>query len=217
MQVIFLGLPGAGKGTQAAYITKDFSIPHIATGDMFRAASLARTELGERVRGFMEAGLLVPDDVTIAVVQDRLSQGDTQNGFLLDGFPRTRPQAEALDDILKDLDRPINHVLYLEVSREELLRRLTGRRICRACGSSYHIVFNPPLVEGICDRCGGELTERQDDHPEAVAKRLEENLERTADLASFYSSRGILTRIDGEKPISHVYDAITLTLKEVSA
>ncbi len=216
MRVIFLGLPGAGKGTQAAAITEDFKIPHIATGDMFRAASAANTALGEQVRKYLESGLLVPDDVTISVVKARLQQADAASGFLLDGFPRTKPQAQTLDEILSELGRPVTQVLYLEVRRDELLRRLTGRRVCSGCGASYHVVFNPPRLEGVCDRCGGPLTQRKDDQPEAVAVRLKENFERTQDLVKFYEGKGLLIRIDGEQPIGHVYDAIRQALRGAS-
>lgn len=208
MQVIFLGLPGAGKGTQATAISEDFAIPHIATGDMFRAAMASGTELGEQVKGFLNAGKLVPDELTIAVVRTRLHDADAQRGFLLDGFPRTIPQAQALTDMLVEIGKPLTHVLYLAVRQEELLARLTGRRICTACGASYHLRFNPPVRDGICDRCGSPLSQRTDDTPEAVSVRLQENLERTLALADFYESRGILYRIDGEAEIGDVYTAI---------
>ncbi len=213
MQVVFLGLPGAGKGTQAANITEDFGIPHIATGDMFRSAIAAETALGKEVRGYLDAGLLVPDELTIRVVSDRLQASDAKQGFLLDGFPRTQPQAVALDRILADLERPLTHVLYLEVAEEELLRRLTGRRVCKQCGASYHSKFNPPHVDNVCDRCGGELSTRPDDEPQAVAVRLRENMQRTEELVSFYTARGLLAKIDGEQPIGHVYDEIRWILR----
>ncbi|MCI0183827.1 adenylate kinase [Sulfoacidibacillus ferrooxidans] len=213
MQVVFLGLPGAGKGTQATKITEDYGIPHIATGDMFRSAISAGTDLGKEVQRYLDAGLLVPDELTIRVVKDRLEAKDAQKGFLLDGFPRTRPQAEALDQILAELGRPLTKVLYLVVSQDELLRRLTGRQVCKECGASYHVVFNPPHVEGICDRCGGKLVTRADDEPQAVAVRLQQNMLRTEELAGFYAERGLLGKIDGEQAISHVYDEIRQILR----
>ncbi|PWI58637.1 adenylate kinase [Sulfoacidibacillus thermotolerans] len=213
MQVVFLGLPGAGKGTQAANITQDFGIPHIATGDMFRSAIAAGTPLGKEVQGYLDAGLLVPDELTIRVVRERLQAPDAQNGFLLDGFPRTQPQAVALDEMLAEISRPLTHVLYLVVSQEELLSRLTGRRVCKKCGASYHVIFNPSRVENVCDRCGGELITRPDDEPKAVAVRLRENMQRTEELAAFYAARGLLAKIDGEQPIGHVYDEIWRTLR----
>ncbi|MCY0893687.1 MAG: adenylate kinase [Acidibacillus sp.] len=213
MQVVFLGLPGAGKGTQATKITEDYGIPHIATGDMFRSAISAGTDLGKEVQRYLDAGLLVPDELTIRVVKDRLEAKDAQKGFLLDGFPRTRPQAEALDQILAELGRPLTKVLYLVVSQDELLRRLTGRQVCKECGASYHVVFNPPHVEGICDRCGGKLVIRADDEPQAVAVRLQQNMLRTEELAGFYAERGLLGKIDGEQAISHVYDEIRQILR----
>lgn len=211
MQVIFLGLPGAGKGTQATAITEDYRIPHISTGDMFRSAT---GSLGETVRSYMNAGHLVPDEVTIPVVRERVLQEDARGGFLLDGFPRTIPQAEALEEMLQSIYRPVTHVLYLEVAKEELVRRLTGRRICSACGTPYHVITSPPKHEGVCDRCGGELIQRADDNPDAVSVRLTENMARTEALAAFYAARGLLHRIDGEKPIGHVYDAIRSALGE---
>jgi len=213
MQVIFLGLPGAGKGTQASAIHEDFGIPHIATGDMFRAAQASGSELGLHVKSYLEQGLLVPDELTIAVVRARLQEADAQKGFLLDGFPRTLPQATALDDMLQGINRPLTHVLYLDVCQEELLQRLTGRRVCAACGASYHLAFNRPQQDGLCDKCGGSLTQRADDTPDAVLVRLQVNLERTLALAEFYSKRGILHKIAGEQPISAVYDALREALQ----
>ena len=213
MQVIFLGLPGAGKGTQAASITDEFHIPHIATGDIFRAAIAAKTPLGEEVKGFLDQGLLVPDQLTIRIVRDRLLHADAAHGFLLDGFPRTIAQAEALDVMLEAEQLPLTHVLYLEVSEDELHQRLTGRRVCSKCGASYHVTLNPPSEIDVCDRCKGALVQREDDRPEAVTVRLRENLGRTGELAQYYEQRGLLTRIQGEKPISEVYETIRQALR----
>jgi len=213
MQVVFMGLPGAGKGTQATAICEDLGIPHVATGDMYRAARSSGTELGVQVKPYLDTGRLVPDDLTIALVRDRLGQADAKNGFLLDGFPRTLPQAEALASMLSGMGKPLTHVLYLEVREEELLARLTGRRVCPNCGASFHIAFNRPAREAVCDRCGGALVQRSDDTPEAVSVRLGENLARTKALADFYEGRGLLRRIDGEQPIATVYAAIREALK----
>ncbi len=216
MQVFFLGLPGAGKGTQAVRIKDEFHIPHIATGDMFRAAIAAKSELGEEVKSYLDSGTLVPDTLTIRVVRDRLLQPDAANGFLLDGFPRTIAQAEALDEMLNAENLPLTNVLYLEVSEEELLKRLTGRRVCPKCGASYHVTLNPPHVADTCDRCGEALTHRADDRPEAVSVRLRENLGRTAELTAYYEKRGLLTRIQGEQSVDEVYEAIRNALQRQS-
>lgn len=216
MQVIFLGLPGAGKGTQAEAIHEDFGIPHISTGEMFRAAQKAGSALGAEVRPYLERGLLVPDELTIRIVRDRVQQGDAGDGFLLDGFPRTRPQATALDEMLEDLARPVTHVLHLDVRREELLRRLTGRWICPSCDATYHAESRPPKKPGVCDRCGAGLTQRADDTPEAVRTRLEENWARTEDLVQFYRARGLVTRIDAERPVDQVRAGIRTALRGIS-
>jgi adenylate kinase len=203
-----MGLPGAGKGTQASRILEELDIPHISTGDMFRAAVKEETPLGLEAKSYMEQGQLVPDRVTIGIVRERLGKDDCANGFLLDGFPRTVPQAEALDELTKELHRAIDFVLYIEVSEEELLKRLTGRRICRDCGASYHVVFAPPKVEGVCDRCGGELYQRADDSAETVQERLKVNLEQTRHLLHYYESTGKLHRVNGEQPIENVTEQI---------
>jgi adenylate kinase len=203
-----MGLPGAGKGTQASRILEVLDIPHISTGDMFRAAVKEETPLGLEAKSYMEQGQLVPDRVTIGIVRERLGKDDCANGFLLDGFPRTVPQAEALDELTKELHRAIDFVLYIEVSEEELLKRLTGRRICRDCGASYHVVFAPPKVEGVCDRCGGELYQRADDSAETVQERLKVNLEQTRHLLHYYESTGKLHRVNGEQPIENVTEQI---------
>ncbi len=213
MQVVILGLPGAGKGTQAASIIEEFRIPHIATGDMFREAKAAKTPLGKEVQAYLDKGLLVPDELTIRLVRERLQYPDAKHGFLLDGFPRTLPQADALDGMLAEEGLALTHVLYLEVSETELLQRLTGRRVCPACGASYHLTLHKPRVEGVCDRCASALIQRPDDKPEAVAVRLRENLERTRMLAEFYEARGLLGKIDGERSVERVYDEIRQALR----
>ncbi|SEN61241.1 adenylate kinase [Lihuaxuella thermophila] len=208
MNIVLMGLPGAGKGTQAARIVDELNIPHISTGDMFRAAVKEETPLGLEAKSYMDQGQLVPDRVTIGIVRERLGKDDCANGFLLDGFPRTVPQAEALDELTKDLGRELDHVIYIEVDEDELLKRLTGRRICRDCGATYHVLFAPPKVERVCDRCGGELYQRDDDRVETVANRLKVNMEQTEKLLQYYQKTGKLHRVDGKQPIEHVTDSI---------
>ena len=191
MNIIIMGLPGAGKGTQAAKIIKKYSIPHISTGDMFRLAIKNDTDLGRQAKAFMDQGELVPDEVTVGIVRERLSQSDAKGGFLLDGFPRTVEQAEALNNIMEELGSQIDQTIYVEVPEEELMNRLTGRRICETCGSTYHLVFNPPKTEGICDLDGGKLYQREDDNPETVQNRLEVNTKQTAPLLDFYKDLGV--------------------------
>ena len=205
MNIVLMGLPGAGKGTQADKIVEKYAIPHISTGDMFRAAIKEGTELGIQAKSFMDQGQLVPDEVTIGIVRDRLSQSDCEKGFLLDGFPRTVAQAEALDSILTELNRPVEHTINIEVEKDELVARLSGRRICKTCGSSYHLIFNPPNEEGKCDKDGGELYTRADDNPETVANRLEVNMNQAQPLLDFYQAKGVLTNIDGQQDIAKVF------------
>ena len=205
MNIVLMGLPGAGKGTQADKIVEKYAIPHISTGDMFRAAIKEGTELGLQAKSFMDQGALVPDEVTIGIVRERLSQPDCEKGFLLDGFPRTVPQAEALDSILEELGRPIEHTINIDVQKDELVARLSGRRICKVCGTSYHLIFNPPKEEGKCDKDGGELYTRADDNPETVANRLEVNMNQAQPLLDFYQAKGVLTNINGQQEISKVF------------
>ena len=205
MNIVLMGLPGAGKGTQADKIVEKYAIPHISTGDMFRAAIKEGTELGKQAKSFMDQGQLVPDEVTIGIVRDRLSQADCEKGFLLDGFPRTVAQAEALDSILAELNRPVEHTINIEVEKDELVARLSGRRICKTCGSSYHLIFNPPIEEGKCDKDGGELYTRADDNPETVANRLEVNMNQAQPLLDFYQAKGVLTNFDGQQDIAKVF------------
>ena len=205
MNIVLMGLPGAGKGTQADKIVEKYAIPHISTGDMFRAAIKDGTELGLKAKSFMDQGALVPDEVTIGIVRERLSQPDCEKGFLLDGFPRTVPQAEALDSILDELGRPVEHTINVQVEKEELIARLSGRRICKTCGTSYHLVFNPPKEEGKCDKDGGELYTRADDNPETVTNRLEVNMNQAQPLLDFYEAKGVLKNINGQQEISKVF------------
>lgn len=208
MNIIIMGLPGAGKGTQAAKIIKKHSIPHISTGDMFRLAIKNETDLGRQAKAFMDQGELVPDEVTVGIVKERLSQNDVKDGFLLDGFPRTVEQAEKLKDIMSDLGSQIDQTIYVEVPEEELMNRLTGRRICETCGATYHLVFNPPKTEGICDLDGGKLYQREDDNPETVQNRLEVNIKQTAPLLDFYKGLGVLATVDGSKDIEEVFEEV---------
>ncbi|QSO48009.1 adenylate kinase [Alicyclobacillus mengziensis] len=215
MQVVMLGLPGAGKGTQAARICEDFHIPHISTGDMFRAAIAEKTPLGQEVKLYLDSGRLVPDELTIRVVADRLNQPDTENGFLLDGFPRTLPQATALETSLGELGKPLDYALYIHVPQDILLARLTGRRICKVCGATYHVVYHPPLKEGVCDKCEGPLYQRSDDTEDAVKTRLEQYAQ-TAPLVEFYRDRNVLYQIDGQQDIDEVYRDIRTVLLATS-
>lgn len=213
MRLLIMGPPGAGKGTQAGRIAECYGIPHISTGDIFRAAIKAGTELGMKLKGYIDAGQLVPDEVTIEVIRERLNEPDCSKGFLLDGFPRTIPQAEALDSMLRELGARLDAVLNIAVSNEVLLRRLTGRRICRKCGAPYHVDFNPPAVPGVCDRCGGELYQRSDDTEETVRERLDVYARQTAPVLKYYQERGLLKEINGELGIEEVWREIQNALR----
>lgn len=213
MNIILMGLPGAGKGTQADGIVEKYDTPHISTGDMFRAAISGGTELGVKAKSYMDQGALVPDEVTIGIVRERLSKSDCDNGFLLDGFPRTVPQAEALDKLLADMDRKIEYVLNIEVQEDELVKRLTGRRICKVCGTSYHLQFNQPKVEGKCDKDNGDLYQREDDNPETVKNRLEVNMTQTAPLLAYYNDKGVLSNVDGQQDIGDVFKELDVILQ----
>ena len=198
MNIILMGLPGAGKGTQASEIVKKFPIPHISTGDMFRKAIKDETNLGKEAKSYMDRGELVPDEVTVGIVKERISEDDAKKGFLLDGFPRTIEQAEALNSIMSELDREIDAVINIEVPEEELMNRLTGRRICEKCGTTYHLVFNPPKVDG------GKLYQREDDNPETVSNRLSVNVKQSKPILEYYNEKGVLKNIDGSKDIEEV-------------
>ncbi len=215
MNIILMGLPGAGKGTQASKIIKKYPIPHISTGDMFRLAIKNGTELGKKAKSFMDAGELVPDEVTIGIVKERLAQSDAKEGFLLDGFPRTVEQAEALNGIMEELGTKIDRTIFVEVTEEELMNRLTGRRICEICGTTYHLVFNPPKQEGVCDLDGGKLYQREDDNPETVANRLEVNINQTTPMLDFYENQGVLVKVDGSQDIDEVFDDVDEILQSI--
>ncbi|RDW21850.1 adenylate kinase [Oceanobacillus arenosus] len=208
MNLILMGLPGAGKGTQAEKINDKYNIPHISTGDMFRLSIKEGTDLGKKAKEYMDRGDLVPDEVTIGIVKERLSKDDCKNGFLLDGFPRTIAQAEALQELLSDLGESIDYVLHVDVPEEKLVERLTGRRICPTCGTAYHIEFNPPKVEGICDKDGSQLIQRDDDKAETVKRRLAVNIEQTKPLLDFYQDKGYLVTVNGNQGIDDVFKDI---------
>ena len=216
MNIILMGLPGAGKGTQAEQIKENYPIPHISTGDMFRAAIKNETPLGKEAKSYIDKGQLVPDSVTIGLVEERLNQEDAKEGFLLDGFPRTVEQAEALDQILAKTNRKIDKVLNIDVNPDILLPRLTGRRICKQCGTTYHLIFNPPKVEGVCDKDGGELYQRSDDNEETVANRLEVNIKQTKPLLDFYNQKeGVVENINGDQDIKVVFQDVKKVLDKL--
>lgn len=213
MNIILMGPPGAGKGTQAEYIATAYGIPHISTGDAFRLAMKEQTELGQKAKSYVDQGKLVPDEITVGIVRERLEQSDCAQGFLLDGFPRTISQADALNEIVSALGKKIDHVINIAVDRDQLLARLTGRRICKACGATYHTTFNPPQEAGICDKCQGELYQRTDDSEEKVGTRLDEYMNKTAPLLKYYEDRKLLRQVDGQQPIDEVKSAIQSLLR----
>jgi len=208
VRVAFLGPPGAGKGTQARDLAQEWGALHLATGDMLREAVAAGSTLGREAKSYMDKGALVPDDVIIRMMAERLGAADAGRGFILDGFPRTIAQAEALARLLKDLGQTVDTVVYFDVSEPELLRRLTGRRVCRTCGHSYHVTSNPPKRAGVCDACGGELYQRADDGEATVRNRLEVYRRQTAPLLDYYRQRNLLVTVSGEGPVVTIRDAI---------
>jgi adenylate kinase len=213
MRLVLVGPPGAGKGTQAEFVAAHLGIPKISTGDIFRANVSEGTELGLQARAYMDAGDLVPDEITIGMVQDRLAEDDARKGFLLDGFPRNVPQARALDQLLLETGAPLDVVLELVVDDDEVVRRLSGRRTCRKCGHVWHVDFDPPSVEGTCDICGGELFQRDDDRPETIRHRLEVYYEQTAPLIGYYAEEGLLVGIDAMGPVDDVTERAVAALR----
>ena len=214
MQVIMLGAPGAGKGTQAIKIAEKYSIPHISTGDIFRANIKNGTELGKKAKGYIDKGMLVPDELVVDLVVDRLKQSDCTNGYVLDGFPRTIPQAEALDEALLKAQENIDCVIDVNVPDENIVARMSGRRACLECGATYHIVYAPTKEEGVCDHCHGGIVLRDDDKPETVQKRLDVYHKQTQPLIDYYKAKDILAEVDGTRDIEEVFDEIVKILGE---
>ena len=212
MRIILLGPPGAGKGTQAAGIVDKYKIPHISTGDIFRKNIKEGTELGKKAKEYMDQGLLVPDELTVGLVTDRITQEDCKNGFMLDGFPRNVSQAEQLDAFLKENNIALSNVINIEVDKNILVSRAVGRRICKSCGATYHVEFNPPKIEGVCNVCQGELYQRADDNEETVSKRIQVYLDETKPLADYYAKEGILSNINGQQSIDEVFADIVTAL-----
>lgn len=212
MKLIMLGAPGAGKGTQAKKIAAKYQIPHISTGDIFRANIKAGTELGMKAKSYMDQGQLVPDEVTIGMLLDRISQDDCQNGYVLDGFPRTIPQAESLTAALKERGEKMDYAVNVDVPDANIVERMSGRRACLGCGATYHIVYNAPKAEGICDACGEKLVLRDDDKPETVQKRLSVYHEQTQPLIDYYKQEGILAEVDGTQDMEKVFQDIVKIL-----
>ena len=214
MKIIMLGAPGAGKGTQAKMIADKYQIPHISTGDIFRSNIKEGTELGKEAKTYMDKGLLVPDELTVKILLDRVAKDDCKNGYVLDGFPRTIPQAEVLDEALAKLNDKIDYAIDVDVPDENIIRRMSGRRACLACGATYHIEHIPPKTEGICDRCGKELVQRDDDKEETVKNRLNVYHEQTQPLIEYYTKKGILKTVDGTVDMKDVFAAIVKILGE---
>jgi adenylate kinase len=208
MRLVLLGAPGAGKGTQAKKLVEKYGIPQISTGDLLRAAVAAGTPLGKEAKSYMDKGELVPDSVVLGMVEERLKQDDCKKGFILDGFPRNTKQAEALDNMLNSLGMPLTAALSVDVPFDELMKRLTGRRTCKACGQMYNIYFNPPKKEGTCDKCGGELFQRDDDKEETIRKRLEVYNAQTAPLIEYYNKKGILKSVVGTGNIDDIFKKV---------
>ena len=214
MKIIMLGAPGAGKGTQAKKIAEKYQIPHISTGDIFRANIKGGTELGMKAKTFMDQGMLVPDEITIGMLMDRIGQEDCINGYVLDGFPRTIPQAESLTKALAERGEKVDYAINVDVPDENIINRMSGRRACLGCGATYHITFNPPEKEGICDTCGQELVLRDDDKPETVKKRLDVYHQQTQPLIDYYKNAEVLAEVDGTQPMDAVFQGIVEILGE---
>lgn len=214
MKIIMLGAPGAGKGSQAKKIAEKYQIPHISTGDIFRANIKGGTELGMKAKTFMDQGMLVPDEITIGMLMDRIGQEDCINGYVLDGFPRTIPQAESLTKALAERGEKVDYAINVDVPDENIINRMSGRRACLGCGATYHITFNPPVKEGICDTCGQELVLRDDDKPETVKKRLDVYHQQTQPLIDYYKNAEVLAEVDGTQPMDAVFQGIVEILGE---
>ena len=214
MKIIMLGAPGAGKGTQAKQIASKYEIPHISTGDIFRANIKNGTELGRKAKEYMDQGMLVPDELTCDLVMDRIAQDDCARGFVLDGFPRTIPQAEALTNALTKIGQSMDYAIDVDVPDENIVNRMSGRRACLNCGATYHVVFNPTKEEGVCDACGSETVLRDDDKPETVQKRLTVYHDQTQPLIDYYKNMNILKSVDGTKPMNEVFSDIVAILGE---
>jgi adenylate kinase len=212
MNLILLGPPGAGKGTQAKMMIDKYHIPQISTGDILRAALKERTPLGLKAKEYMDKGLLVPDEVVIDIIKERLKEGDCKNGYILDGFPRTVAQAQALDKVLADMNSALDHVISIEVDKGELVKRLTGRRPCRSCGRGYHVIFDPPVNKDLCDKCQGELYQRDDDNEDTVRNRLEVYDSQTFPLIEYYKEKGLIRSIEGQGIIQQIFDRIVKVL-----
>jgi len=215
MRLVLLGAPGAGKGTQAKKLIDKYSIPQISTGDILRKAVADGTPLGKEAKGYMDSGQLVPDSVVIGLVKERLAQPDCAKGYILDGFPRNTSQAETLDGVLKDMSASLDVALSVDVDKDDLMKRLTGRRTCKACGQMYNVYFSPSKKEGVCDKCGGELYQRDDDKEETIKKRLDVYDAQTAPLIDYYSKKGILKGVKGEGSIDEIFNKITAILDSV--
>jgi adenylate kinase len=216
MKLVLLGPPGAGKGTQAARLEAAYDLPHISTGDIFRKAIKEETELGTKAQEYMDQGKLVPDKVTNGIVKERLAESDCESGFILDGFPRTVNQAEALNQIIDKLDYTLDAAINIKVSDEEVVDRLSGRRICSDCGATYHIDFNSPQQEGICDQCGGQLYQRDDDTPATIKERLEVYYDQTKEVVDYYKKQDLVLTIDGEADLDEVFTSIKDGLEQIS-
>ena len=214
MKIIMLGAPGAGKGTQAQMIADKYKVPHISTGDIFRANIKNGTELGMEAKKYMDQGLLVPDELTVKILLDRVAKEDCQDGYVLDGFPRTIPQAEVLDKALNERGDAIDYAIDVDVPDENIVKRMSGRRACLSCGATYHMEHVPPQKEGVCDRCGKELVLRDDDREETVLNRLKVYHDQTQPLIQFYKEKGVLQTVDGTKPMQEVFDSITAILEK---
>ncbi len=212
MKLVFLGPPGAGKGTQSERICKDYGVVQLSTGDILRANRKMGTELGKKAQEYMDAGNLVPDDIIINMIKEELKKPELANGYILDGFPRTVPQAEALDKLLESMNDKLDMTLVLDVPNEELIKRLSARRTCRGCGKTYHLIYNPPKVENVCDVCGGELYQRDDDKEEAILNRLQVYEKQTKPLIEYYDKQGITKKINGLGTIDEIYERIKAVL-----